>query len=106
MFLFLFEFCSLWFNLAKNHLKYFDEFVDEIKSEINAKLSFNDPIIALLLANKHVNYAVKYSKQIYHDLEKLKSEELVTSGLVGNLLCFLCTNKLKRLERQQYLSIL
>ena len=88
---------------AKQHLSYFDKFVRELKSKTNAKLSSIDLIIGKFLMNGHVDHAIKYTKEIYDDLKKSKSAELSMSGLIANLVYFLCTNTITRPEKKKIL---
>ena len=88
------------FDSANGHLTYFDNFVKEIKSTTGAKFDLNNSIITHLLINRHLNHAIKYTKKIFHDLKKRNSNELHSSGLVMNLICFLFTNRLSITERK------
>ena len=53
--------------------------------------------------NGHVDHAIKYTKEIYDDLMESKSEELSMSGLIANLVYFLCTNYITRPEKKKIL---
>ena len=73
-------------------MKFFDHFVTEMTHSTNARLSIIDPVIASLLINRHVDYAIKYTRLAFENRQKSSFFEMECAGIVMNLLYFLLTN--------------
>ena len=80
-----------------------------MSTRIGVKLSFNNITISYFLINRHVDYAIKYTKHIFENVKNLENsifrdQELCVCGLIMNLMLFLCSNKLAMTVKQNVLK--